>query len=133
MAAEPLRINAMLDRCSLIGFSVRADRMKEDKFGHDLFSTPAMDILLDLYMQKDRKARSLTSLCVAAGGSERTALRIIQRLVQRGYLRRSPDPDDARRVNAELTEEAIALLDQYFDSLLAVIASPDIQRICASA
>lgn len=112
----------LVDRCVMVSLSAHARRLMEHQFGRDLFSIPALDMLLDLYMRRDGQPRSLTALCAAARAPERSALRIIHKLVKQGLLSLAPDPRDARRVNVELSAEGMRTLDAYFDNLLAVMA-----------
>ncbi|ODP38814.1 MULTISPECIES: MarR family winged helix-turn-helix transcriptional regulator [Sphingomonas] len=81
------------------------------RIGQDLFSAPAVDMLFDLYMQTDRQPISLTSLCGACSAPPRTALNTINRMVARGMLERSADPDDGRRILVCLSGQGVALLD----------------------
>jgi DNA-binding MarR family transcriptional regulator len=93
------------------------------RLGHDLFSAPAWEMLLDLYAREDHRPVSLTSLCHAASGTPRTALNTINRMVHRGLLERSPDPDDGRRIHVHLSDRAIALLDQCLSELDALVGA----------
>ncbi|WP_254295365.1 MarR family winged helix-turn-helix transcriptional regulator [Sphingomonas tagetis] len=91
------------------------------QLGRELFSAPALDMLLDLYVQEDRQPISLTSLCGAASVPPRTALNTINRMVERGLLDRSPDPDDGRRVHIRLSTAGIELLDACCADLRAIL------------
>jgi DNA-binding MarR family transcriptional regulator len=124
---EQTRVNATLTRCTLVHHTLKANRLAARKFGRDLFSLPAMEMLLELYVRGDSRPRSLTSLCVVVGASDRTALRIIHKLAEKALLTLTPDPDDARRVNVELTPDAITLLEAYFDGLLDLLTGPDLR------
>lgn len=83
-------------------------RQKRDKFFRSgLFSDPAWDILLDLYMaEEDQKKIYITSACIAAGVPTSTGLRWITILIQNGYVERRDDPNDARRSFLALTDVA---------------------------
>lgn len=122
MSCLTSRAIVMVDRCVMVSLSAHARRLMEHQFGRDLFSIPALDMLLDLYMQRDGQPRSLTALCAAARAPERSALRIIHKLVKQGLMSLTPDPRDARRINVELSAQGFQTLDTYFDNLLAVMA-----------
>ncbi|MCW2338178.1 DNA-binding MarR family transcriptional regulator [Sphingobium sp. B2D3A] len=89
--------------------------------GRDLFSTPALDMMLDLYIRDEHRPMSLTSLGGAAHVPERTALFTINRLVERGLLTRHRDPRDGRRVNVDLSAGGLRLLDECIDDLAKII------------
>lgn len=105
----------------IITVAVRAHGLLENRLGKEFYSAPALDMLVDLYLLNNRKPRSLTALCGASNAPIRTALRTINRMADRGLLRRAPDLSDARRTNVELTTKAVTLLESYFDELLTEI------------
>lgn len=115
----------VVDRCAMISLAGHAYRLMEHQFGRDMFSMPALDMLLDLYARRDRKPRSLTALCTAARAPERSALRIIHKLVKQGLLSLTPDQGDARRVNVELSTEGIVILDRFFDDLIVAMSKSE--------
>lgn len=119
---------ATLDRCVMISLAVRAHCLLGNRFGSDLFSMPALNMLFDLYAREDRRPRSLTSLCGASKAPARTALRMIHRMIERNLLVRTPDPRDQRRINVELSPEGTELLDAYFDGLLDIVAKPELRK-----
>lgn len=94
-------------------------RHKRDQFFHNgLFSDPAWDIILDLYISEaDQKEISITSACIAAGVPASTGLRWITILIQNGHVERYEDSTDARRSFLRLTPSARdsleALLSQF--------------------
>jgi DNA-binding MarR family transcriptional regulator len=106
-------------RAAIVRIALRAHRLLGERLGHDFYSVPALDMLLDLYLLGNRKPRSLSSLCGASPAPIRTALRTINRMVDRGLLVRKADLGDARRTNVELTRQAVDLLDGFFEALLA--------------
>lgn len=91
-------------------------RRKRDKLFKDgLFSDPAWDILLDLYVaERSEKEIYITSACLAAGVPASTGLRWITILIQNGYVERREDQGDARRSLVSLTPHGRALLDSLF-------------------
>lgn len=104
-------------RASRVRERIRQRRLREKLFGTDLFADPAWDMMLDLYAaQLEGNEVSVSSLCIAAAVPTTTALRWIKLLSQRGWLLRSHDPGDGRRVNMHLSETAKEKLDRYFDN-----------------
>jgi len=99
---------------------IRAHQLLGQALGRDLISVPAWDMLLDLYLREHPKPMSLTGLCGATRAPARTALRTIDRMVDRGLLLRSRDQADGRRVNVVMSPSAFRLLNQYFDDILAL-------------
>lgn len=92
---------------------LRHRRRREDLFP-DLFADPAWDVLLDLFAaQREGKAISISSACIAARVPSTTALRCIHNLVTKGFIVRANDPSDARRVHLRLTEVAERPLEKW--------------------
>jgi DNA-binding MarR family transcriptional regulator len=86
-----------------------------------LFSNPALNILLDLYIaHHEQVAINVSSACFASSAPPTTALRYITRLVQLGFVERSSDQRDQRVNLLSLTHEGISrmvrLLDDVCDS-----------------
>lgn len=109
---------ANTSRASRVRERICQRRLREKLFGTDLFADPAWDMMLDLYAaQLEGNEVSVSSLCIAAAVPTTTALRWIKLLSQRGWLLRSHDPGDGRRVNMHLSDTALEKLDRYFDSL----------------
>lgn len=74
-------------------------------FGNDLFSEPAWDILLDLYMQHEKgKSVSVTSACLASGVPSTTALRWLRVLEEQELILRTAHPMDHRSYVVKITE-----------------------------
>ncbi|MCJ2186556.1 MarR family winged helix-turn-helix transcriptional regulator [Novosphingobium beihaiensis] len=93
-------------------------RMREQVFSEGLFSDPAWDILLDLYMaEEEQKKIYITSACLAAGVPTSTGLRWITILIQNGYVERHNDPSDARRSFLRLTGTARHALETVLGQL----------------
>ena len=102
---------------------LRARRVRDRFFPPDLFADPAWDMLLDLFAARlEGKRVAISSLCVAAAVPPTTALRWINSLEVRGYIRRVPDDTDARRRLVELTEEAAEKVEATL--ITAQAASP---------
>jgi DNA-binding MarR family transcriptional regulator len=79
-------------------------------FGPDLFSDPAWDIFLDLYLAELEDRKVLVSSVGRGAIAETTALRWLDRLEAAGWIRRVPDPVLGRRTYAVLTPKASGAL-----------------------
>lgn len=105
--SEPMRRHAIA--------AVRARKLQRQIFGADFVATPHWDILLDLFVTASQsKAVSVSSLCIASGVPATTALRRIKELEDAGFVTRTKDDADARRVFVELTAVAYEKLQTYF-------------------
>lgn len=86
---------------------LRARRGRCVYFDSGLFADPAWDMMLDLLAARlERRAVSVSSLCLASGVAQTTALRWIGLLVSRGLIVRRRDCSDGRRVLVTLSEGA---------------------------
>ena len=84
-------------------------------FGNSFFGEPSWDMLLELYDAHFKGRReSVSSLCVASGVPSTTALRWLGNLVDEGWLKRTPDPTDARRSFVELTDKGLDAMSKVF-------------------
>jgi len=84
-------------------------------FGESLFGEPAWEMLLELYDAKARGRREyVSSLCIASGVPATTALRWISHLESHGWLKRTADPRDRRRVFVEATQNTIEAVNRVF-------------------
>jgi DNA-binding MarR family transcriptional regulator len=80
----------------------------------DLFGEPAWDILLDLFIAREKgQLVSISSACIAADVPSTTALRWLSVLEQRGLVERLGDPADRRRFHLRLADEAHAQMRQW--------------------
>jgi hypothetical protein len=94
---------------------IKLRRMREQHFPPALFADPGWDILLDLFAAKQEgKAVSVSSLCIAAAVPPTTALRWVTTMTEHGALIRRQDPNDARRVFIELSEDSEERLLNFF-------------------
>jgi FixJ family two-component response regulator/DNA-binding MarR family transcriptional regulator len=64
---------------------------------------------------------SVTSLCVASGGAQTTALRRIEQLEKSGLVVREPDSRDRRRINVRLTDEGRKKVLAYVSSVASLL------------
>lgn len=84
-------------------------------FRESLFSDPAWDILLDLFIATTESCRRTISTVGLAGNiPQTTALRWINALEREGLVVRQPDPIDARRVFVDLSCAGLAAMTRYF-------------------
>ncbi|MBK7723036.1 MAG: MarR family transcriptional regulator [Austwickia sp.] len=88
--------------------------------GINLTDVRALVVLLDLH--REGKVATPGRLGAALGLASASTTQVIDRLQQRGLVRRSPDPQDRRRVRLEVTDAAIASGEATFQPLLRHIA-----------
>jgi DNA-binding MarR family transcriptional regulator len=106
-------------RLPLVRSLIRFRDKRAALFQGELFTDPCWDMLLDLKQQAlEGRAVSVSSLCVAARVPPTTALRRIDDLLRAGWVRRTNDPSDRRRVLIELTGDASDRLDLYLDGIM---------------
>lgn len=107
---RPLTIFTQADEPDLLTIAVawvHAQAARDAAFGPGLFSDPAWNMLLDLYIQRSRgRSVPVSSLTIAAGTPATTALRWITLLEDRGLIAREPDLVDRRRCFIVLTDLA---------------------------
>ena len=103
---------------------IKVRRMRDDHFKPELFADPAWDILLDLLAARlEGKTVSVSSLCIAAAVPPTTALRWVTGMTESGMLLRRHDPNDARRVFIELSDDAVERLIAFFNMAKGRVAS----------
>ena len=84
-------------------------------FGNALFGEPAWEVLLELYeAQLTHRSESVSSLCIASGVPATTALRWIQNLENDGWIERTADPKDRRRVFVKLSQKGQDAMNRLF-------------------
>ena len=89
-------------------------RLRDIHFSNSrLFSDPAWDILLDLYISKgEARPISIKSACIAACVPGTTALRWISLLEREGLVTKTGDRKDKRRHFLEITASGIAKIEK---------------------
>lgn len=91
-------------------------RKRNDYFDGALFSDPAWDILLDLYIaQESGREIAVQSACIGAAVPPTTALRWLKVLEENKLVKRREDPRDHRRRFIRLTPMAVVALTRYLD------------------
>jgi DNA-binding MarR family transcriptional regulator len=73
-----------------------------------------------LYVVSERPRR-ITELAVREGVTQPAITLLVNRLAERGWLKRTPDPLDGRAVLVELTPAGCALLDQVRAEFRALV------------
>lgn len=119
--AEGDRVSALTSRdyARIARHFLDARRARLDIMPRELFGEPAWDMLLDLFIaHHEGKRISVSSACIASGGSATTALRWLSRLEALGLIVRVGDSADRRRIFIELTQETRARLEHWAGSYL---------------
>lgn len=97
---------------------LRNRKLRSRHFGAGLFADPAWDMLLDLTAARiESKRVSISSLCLASGVPNTTALRWIRQMEQADLVRREDDAFDRRRSFVALTDKAADAMAHYFAEL----------------
>lgn len=112
-----LTVHGNAERNMALAQKLRALRnLREEMFGPRLFSDPAWDVLLTLYLSKLQQARlKVTSVIEESGVPPTTVLRWIAALSERGLIVRSTNPTDLRSCLVELSDEAAAMMTNYLE------------------
>lgn len=98
----------------------RDRRQRADVFKAALFSEPAWDMLLDLFIAaREGRQVSITSACIGAEVPVATGLRWLQQLEREGLIERSNDPSDARRTWIRLSVHADRSMTRYLTRCMA--------------
>jgi len=79
-------------------------KMRDDLLGISLFSEPAWDILLDLFISEhENRQLSVSAVCIGARAPSATALRYLTMLQDADLVERTRDERDGRRSHVRLT------------------------------
>ncbi|WP_235982175.1 helix-turn-helix domain-containing protein [Novosphingobium aerophilum] len=93
-------------------FRRRRDLLLEHQGIGQLFTDPAWDMLLDLFIARGRgRSISITSLCIAGCVPATTGLRWIELLVSNGLANRRADETDGRRTFIEISDTGYRMLE----------------------
>ncbi|WP_454017786.1 response regulator [Azospirillum sp. Marseille-Q6669] len=118
IVCEPVPEGGAPDSLGILTAIRRKRAAREKFFPKGLFEDPCWDMLLDLMINHLQGRRiSVSSLCIASGVAQTTALRRITDLHDRGLVRRIADDKDGRRVFIELTEEGVAAMERYVETV----------------
>jgi DNA-binding MarR family transcriptional regulator len=91
-------------------------RRRETLLGSDLFSDPAWDLLLYLFIAgSEGHSASVADACAAASVPSTTGLRWARQLEEAGLVMREEDPADARRWHLRLSGAAARRLQRLLE------------------
>lgn len=97
------------------------ERRARDAFlkpGRGLWSDPAWDMLLDLFIANESgRMVSVTSACIGGCIPTSTGLRRVGQLLKVGLIHRTTDPSDGRKGMLGLTTRAAADMKLYLDEV----------------
>lgn len=108
MADERARARAWAER-------LYAERRRRDElFPAELFGEPAWDLLLAMFIARDKsQAMILCKAYKAAGVSDTTGRRLLDRMEEDGLITRRRAPRSRKMRIVELTDLAVARLTDY--------------------
>ena len=96
----------------------RRAKLREEMIGADLVGIPAWNMLLELFKQFAGQAKvSTKTLQIVANCPETTALRIIDKLEERGLVIRSHSDGDRRVTFVELTKDGVTRVGTVLERL----------------
>ncbi|MDR6116595.1 MULTISPECIES: winged helix DNA-binding protein [unclassified Sphingomonas] len=96
-------------------------RIVGEALGFSLVENANFDILMELYLARaERRPVFVWSLCAAANTPHSTAYRKIKELIEAGLIVRHDDRKDRRRVEVELTESGIAMIERLVCRVAAI-------------
>lgn len=106
---------------------LRQRRGRSEHLPPELFSEPAWDMLLDLFIaQMEQKKISVTSVCLVTPVPTTTALRWLDVLQSLSLIERHPSADDKRVTFVRLSREGRNALRRY---LSAICDEPAIRQM----
>lgn len=115
-----------LTRLQLARLILWARGLLETQLNPELFANPALNILLDLYVNRSEgRGVSTSAACTASGVPTTTALRWINALAKRGMVVKHGLPTDKRFTFLELSEETAQSLDKLLGVILDRLADPE--------
>ena len=89
------------------------------KSGRELWSDPAWDMLLDLFIANEEgRMVNVTSACIGGCIPTSTGLRRVTQLLNAGLIHRTTDPSDGRKGMLGLTARATSDMKRYLDEIL---------------
>lgn len=119
MSPHPL-IKPAAPHPSLVRAVISQIHSRARYFDADLLCAPIWNMMLDLTAAHgEGRPISVTSLCIASGAPDTTALRHIRHMSARGVINRTPDPFDRRRDYVSLSDWALDAMHRYFVEVIA--------------
>lgn len=110
-SGDPGQARLETAKALLTGRRRRATLMKGIRF-YD----PSWDMILELYVaDREHRTVAVSQLCGASGGSTTTALRHLEQMEALGYLKRTPDVEDRRRLLIIMCPRLGDALDKWLD------------------
>jgi DNA-binding MarR family transcriptional regulator len=104
------------DRARLVRNFCHARQIRREAFGQDLFSDPAWDILLELYLAElEQRRLSVGNIGASSAIPATTTIRWLTKLEEVGLAIKRNDPLDGRRVWVSLTDNALKAMNGYLD------------------
>ncbi|RYD20287.1 MAG: hypothetical protein EOP89_14545 [Lysobacteraceae bacterium] len=101
-------------------FLLRRRRRREEMLGKEHFADPVWDMMLDLFAARTRGEEvAVSSLIIAAGVPQSTALRHMRVLVQKAMLVTRDDPRDGRRTFIGLSDDLFERVGQFLRQSMA--------------
>jgi hypothetical protein len=93
-------------------------RSRSEQLPAELFSEPAWDILLDLFIARmEQQQISISSACLASPVPTTTALRWLEVIQNLGLVERYPSPDDKRVTYVQLSSSGHSALRRYLSEV----------------
>lgn len=106
--AESLKVSPIRPEPGVIRLLIRERERRRAMFGAELVADPVWDMLLDLTAASlEGRQVSVTSLCLASGVPQSTALRWIGRMERAGMVERIDDRLDRRRAFVRLSRKTL--------------------------
>jgi DNA-binding MarR family transcriptional regulator len=97
--------NMDMNKVDLFKLATFMRRMRDEQFPRDYFADAAWELLLDIYTaETERRKTSMSDLGLGAAIPLTTTLRYIDKLESDGFVMRTPDPQDKRRIFVTLSD-----------------------------
>ena len=94
-------------------------RRRQQIFGRAMFSEPAWEILLSLYLLDTHARQTISRLALMVDASKSTALRWIEYLEAQHWVHKESHPTDARASFVRLTAKGRDAIELYLSDTLA--------------
>ena len=116
--APRARLSEVLETAAIARSIMRARARRRSFFEQSMFSEPAWDILLELFVEYAAQRRIQTSAIGASASIPlTTTLRWLNILSANGLIERTNDRLDCRRVLVSMSEQGASAMAQYIRSL----------------